>query len=232
VISSLLFALTAFAGSQSAPAERADHTVEASEPLRFLTVNDPYTRAALQLPFALLAEVRAIDPDHLDPNARSEWESLRDGLGEHVALLTSLGVDLAVPAPDDFLYGRAQGLVDRATLSLSPNPVQLTEPLIDSILPVAAQMDPGTSALVELNSTRVEEATGIVRPCPRGPWSLLPGHPWTLGDRLGAHHEILGRVETRSEHTETRARIQAMLALLDRYEKSTHASVTAGRAPL
>ena len=38
--------------------------------------------------------------------------------------------------------------------------------------------------LINHHSDRVERATGVGRPCPRGPWATLPGQPWTLGMQI------------------------------------------------
>ena len=59
--------------------------------------------------------------------------------------------------------------------------------------------------------------TGIGRTCPRGPWALLPGQPWTLGMQLGGWHDALRRVAPFVEEPEVKAQIDAMIAVLDAY---------------
>jgi hypothetical protein len=174
------------------PGDRA----QAVDSLRFLYVNCPYTRAALQLPFALQELASAVDPDGLDPAARADWGQLQAGLAVHVAVLESLGID-----------GAGQS------------------PMIAGIPGLAAEIDAETLDLIELHSARVEQLTGIARPCPRGPWSVLPGQPWTLGAQLTGWTDLLVSLEPLAVEATAQQGIADMAALLQAYGHATHASV-------
>lgn len=207
------------------PARRA----EAAAALRMLSVNCPYTRAALQLAFVLEAAVGEIDPLGLDPLVRRDWETLQDGLATHVAVLASLGVDLPVPVAGDQLHGHPSvARLDVDDLLVADDPVALTRQLVDGITAVAREIDADTMARIEAESDRVEAATGIVRPCPRGPWSVQPGHPWTLGMQLGGWHDALRRVQPFVDDPAVGAQVDALVAVLDAYGQAQDASRSAG----
>ncbi len=197
----------------------------ASESLRLLSVSCPYTRAALQLPFALKAVVVGVEVDRLDPFVQRDWAYLQRGLTAHVAVLEALGVDLAAPGPSDPLHVAQPGLmVDRDTLLASADPLVVTAPLIGAFTALAEQLDEPTRRRIELHSDRVETATGIVRPCPRGPWAEFPGQPWTLGMHLGGWHDALRRVQPFVGDPEVAERIAAMIDLLDAHGAASLAS--------
>ena len=82
-----------------------DERAEASAALQSLTVNDPYTRAAMQIPLALHHAVHGIDAKTLDPRAQKEWRALQAGLETHVAVLDALEVRLPEPGSSDALDG-------------------------------------------------------------------------------------------------------------------------------
>ena len=94
-----------------------------------------------------------------------------------------------------------------ATAAASPTPGQVS----------AAEIDLAARAEIDWHSDRVEALTGVVRPCPRGPWALQPGQAWTLGLHLAGWHDALRRVEPFTKDAETRDQIGAMMALLDAY---------------
>lgn len=163
------------------PAQRA----EAADALQFLAANCPYTRAALLLPLALHDTLQPIPAEHLDPLVQHDWAYLQRGLETHVALLEALGVDLADPAPGDHLFGR---------LPAGADPLDAAAAVVAAIPDIARDVDGPTMALIDHHSERVEAITGIQRPCPRDPWSILPGQPWTLGMQLAGWHDALRRL--------------------------------------
>lgn len=202
---------------------------EATASLRTLSVSDPYTRAALQLPFALSAGLAHLPAEAFDPIARQEWVSLQQGVATHVGVLEALGVDLPAPSPGDPLYGARVPLLDRDALLASDDPVGVTAALIAGIVPIARRIDGGTRARIEAASDRVEAATGVPRPCPRGPESVSPGHPWTLGMQLGGWHDALRRAEPFAQDPGTRAQVRALIELIDGFDDASSTSVYADR---
>jgi hypothetical protein len=222
---------------QGLPAAARD---EAAASLRTLSVSDPYTRAALQLPFALNVALADLPATAFDPVARQEWLSLQAGVATHVAVLEALGVDLPAPGPGEPLFGSGLPLPDLDTLRATDDPVATTAELVDGIVTVARRSDGPTRARIEAASDRVERATGIARPCPRGPHAAVPGHPWTLGMNLGGWHDALRRVEPFAKDPATRERVSAMIDALDHFGDASFVSVyqvgelaspTGGRTP-
>jgi hypothetical protein len=204
-----------------------EQQAQAAESLRFLSVNCPYTRVALQLPFVLQKGVMDIDSDRISGAAQADWAALQTGLAKHVGVLDALNVQLPVPGPDDYL---SQGLVvvpDRATLMASPHALTMTQTFVRAVPDLAQQTDTETRTLIEEHSARVETATGVIRQCPRGPWSVMPGHPWTLGEQLHEWHDALERVQASVDDPVSSEQIGTLIALLDDYEAATHAHVGA-----
>lgn len=207
--------------SALSPADRD----EASVALRFLTSNCPYTRAAMLLPHVVRDALDELPSEALDPAARRGLEALRDGLALHVATLDALDVQVTQPGPDDVLYGRMPAaLPDLASLRRADDPVAEMAYSIAQITPIARTMDATTEARLDAYSGRVEAATGVARPCPRGPWAVSPGHPWTLGVELGGWRGDLQRLATQSADPATRARLGALVALFDAYGEASLAS--------
>ncbi len=191
---------------------------QAAESLRFLSVNCPYTRAALQLPFAMQAALAQIDPEGLDPVARRDLAHLAEGLQAHVDALEALGVDLSLPQPGDHLHGwDGPMMVDVQELQAAEEPVLLAWPLVHEISAIATQIDEPTMELIHLHSDLVESRTGVERPCPRGPWSIRPGHPWTLGMQLSDWHEALRHLEPLARDRGVQNQISTMVDLLEAY---------------
>lgn len=204
---------------EAMPAAARDRAVAS---LQVLAVSCPYTRSALQLPMALHAAVARVPAESLDPLIQQDWLYLQRGLADHVALLASLGVDLALPEPQDPLGGTAVGvMVDRVDLESALDPVAAAAPLIESVTPLARDVDGPTWQQIEDHSAAVEAATGITRPCPRGPWTVAPGHPWTLGLQLAGWHDALRRVAPFVDDPEVHAQVTAMVDLLDLYGRSS-----------
>ncbi len=198
---------------------------EASVALRFLTSNCPYTRAAMLLPHVVRDALDALSPAALDPAGRKELEALRDALALHIATLDALHVQVTRPGPDDVLYGRTPAAIpDLASLRRAGDPVADMAYSIAQITPIARTMDATTEARLDALSARVEAATGIARPCPRGPWAVSPGHPWTLGMELGGWGDDLQQLATHAADPATRAQLDALVALLDAYGEAAFAS--------
>jgi hypothetical protein len=199
-----------------------EEQAQAAESLRILSVNDPYTRSAMQLPFALHAVVTGIAPERLDPLVQRDWRYLQEGLAAHVAVLEVLGVDLPEPALGDHLHGRAQGLmVSRDILLAKDDPIGVTAALIHEIPALAGQVEEPSMELINRHSDRVERVTGVGRPCPRGPWATLPGQPWTLGMQIGGWHDALRRVEPFVQDPAVKLQIDAMIEVLDEYAQAS-----------
>jgi len=199
---------------------------QAADSLRILSVSDPYTRSAMQLPIALHRVVQGIPAESLEPLVQKDWLTLQEGLTTHVAVLDALGVDLPMPGPGDPLHGHEDLLVDRGTLLTMDDPILATSLLIHELTSLAEQVAPPTSERIERHSDRVEEATGIGRPCPRGPHAVLPGQPWTLGMQLGGWHDALRRVEPFVTEPSAQAQVAAMVKVLDAHGEAGFASAT------
>lgn len=185
-----------------APAQRDQATAS----LQVLSATCPYTHAALQLAFALHHEVARIPSDAFDPLVQQDWDTLQQGLATHVAVLAELGVDNTLATADD--------------------PMDLIAQQISQITTRAAAIDNTTAALIHHHSDQVEAATGITRPCPRGPTSILPGQPWTLGMQLGGWHDALRRVRPFATDAHVVARIDAMADALHAFGEASFVSGT------
>lgn len=171
--------------------------------LHELARSDPYTDAALQLPFALDAAVQRIPDDRFDRLVRGDWVALQAGLATHVDVLRSLDVE-SRELDESGLGSRIAGIV-----------------------PAARRLDAPARARIEALSDDVEALTGVPRPCPRGPHAVFPGHPWTLGMQLGGWHDVLRRVEPFAEDPATREQVGRLISLIDAYTGATEASVYA-----
>ena len=203
------------------PADRA----EASAALAFLTSNCPYTRAAMLLPHVVLDAIDELPAAGLGPAGRAELEALREGLELHVAVLDALDVHVTSPGPEDVLHGGPPGaLPDLESLRAAEDPVADMARSSAQVTPLARRMDALTAARIDASSAAVEAATGVVRPCPRGPWAVSPGQPWTLGMELGAWREDLQNLAALSAAPATTARLDALVALLDAYGQASLAS--------
>lgn len=194
---------------------------QAARSLRTLSTHCPYTRAALQLPFAMHQAVLAIDAEGLDPRVQQDWLTLQHGLSTHVQVLQSLDVDLARPQPGDHLYRGQHPLDDLSSLRSSGDPLGRTSDLIAAIVPFARDVSPETSEVIDHHSDLVEQATGVGRLCPRGPFSVLPGQPWTLGMQRKGWDDALRRIQPFVKDPDDRAQLEAMLQLSRDYEAAT-----------
>jgi hypothetical protein len=207
------------------PLEQRAHAVES---LQILSVNCVYTRAALQIPFALSLGVEQITPDErVGPRVQSDWRALQSGLARHVDALGALGITLPAPAMGDYLHEQGLGIItDQATLMASPDPLFMTQALISAVPGIAQEVDTDVQALIEDHSVRVEQATGVTRQCPRGPWSVMPGHPWTLGKPLTDWQDALAELQplvSDGVGSEDNERIRRMITLLQDYAAATQA---------
>lgn len=189
---------------------------QAVESLRFLSVNCPYTRAALQLAFVLESSIADVPTEGLDPLVHADWQTLQRGLATHAALLDGLSVTLPAPAPGDALAGNPAAARSRDTLRATDG-LPATAALLRAVPDLADALDAATRAQIERHSAQVELATGVARPCPRGPWAPVPGHPWTLGLQLGGWHDALRRIEPFADDPSARAAIRDAIELLDTF---------------
>jgi hypothetical protein len=204
-----------------APAERAQATAS----LRFLTASCPYTRAAMLLPVVLRDAVRSIPVTAISPEGRAELAALNEALALHVGALEALGVEVKAPTSGDALFGQpAASVPDRAALRRSAEPITTLSISIAAITPIAGTIEAQTQAQIEVHSDRVEAATGVARPCPRGPWAVQPGHPWTMGMQLNEAHDALVRLAPTAVDAGTRAELDALIGLMDALGAANQAS--------
>ena len=176
-----------------------ERLAEVTESYRVLSVNCPYTRASMLLPLALHKVVMGIGVDRMDPLVQRDWANLQRGLTTHVAVLTALGGDLALPVPGDYLYGLPDALlVDRDTLLASPDPIADTMPLILEITPLAEQLDAPATERIERSRQDVDSAIGQA----------------TMGLHLGGWENALRRIEPFVDDPDDRAQVRAMIDAL------------------
>ncbi|MBL8618268.1 MAG: hypothetical protein JNM72_21825 [Deltaproteobacteria bacterium] len=201
------------------PAERAQMAVA----LRDLTARCPYTRAAMLLPFVLHEGLAAISEADVAPAAQVELAALRSALAGQAEALATLGVE--VPAP------RAPRPEEpTAPRGAAPDPIRVMATTIAEITPIARGIDDAAQAQIDALSAQVEATTGVARPCPRGPWAVRPGHPWTLGMEHGEARGSLARLSAAAVNTEARAQLDALVGLIDALAEVNHQS-RALRAP-
>jgi hypothetical protein len=194
------------------PVDRA----QAAAALRALTASCPYTRAAMLLPFVVQDAIAAMPDTAVAPAARAELAALRSALAGQVEALAALGVEVPAPAPGDALFGQPAARVpSRAALAAAADPVAAMSSSIQAIRPIAQGIDDATQATLDAHSARLEAATGLARPCPRGPWAVRPGHPWTLGLQRGEARAALARLSAAAVDAEARAQIDALVGLID-----------------
>ena len=138
---------------------------------------DPETRVATM--------ERVLD---LGPHERVEAAELLDRLQAHdpwtrVAIELAFLLDAEVPVKPAFASVRQR--IDTQVAVLKT--LEVEDPALD-LATVRAHVD----ALAKVDhldadpadADRLEALTGIRRPCPRGPWAPVPGHPWTMGMEL------------------------------------------------
>lgn len=118
----------------------AAHRAEAAEALRVLTATCPYSRASVQLPLVLHAVLQGLPAD-VASGDRDDWESLRDGVATHAALVRALGVE--APA-----------------LTEASDPVAAIRPLIDGIPGLVRRIDQAGYARIDASAARFEAITG------------------------------------------------------------------------
>jgi hypothetical protein len=200
----------------------------AAAALRELAVSDPFTRAALAVPFALQAAVRATPAEALPPDQRADWDGLVAGLDAHVALLEELGVDLVAPTGADPLAGTPP--VARPGLRPGRDPVAQAAAFVAQVPELARQVGASeASARIDQLSDELEALTGVRRPCPRVAGSVMPGQAWDLGLHLGAWQRVLEQLAPAVDDPATRARLEAMVALLQSNGAARHATTVVHR---
>ena len=201
---------------------------EATAALGFLTANCPYTRAAMLLPYVLLDALDKVPAGALDRAGKTELTALREGLALHVATVEALGVKIGSPGPNDQLYGQTTAaLPDLARLRRSPNAVADMAHSVAQITRIAETIDAQEGARLDVFSAIMEALTGVARPCPRGPWSVSPGQPWTLGMELNGWRDELKHLSTRAVDPAAEAQIDALVSLLDAFGEASFASKAA-----
>ena len=202
-------------------AERA----KAAASLRYLTASCPYTRAAMLIPVVLRDAVQSIPATAVSPNARAELAALNGALALHVGVLEGLGVEVEAPTATDALFGHpAASLPSSADLRGAVDPVAALSASIHAITPIARSAEAETLAHIDAHSARVEAVTGVARPCPRGPWAVQPGHPWTMGLQLNDARAALARLAPEAVDAGTRAELDALIGLLDAFGAANEAS--------
>lgn len=198
---------------------------EASGALRFLTSNCPYTRAAMLLPHVLKDTIDQLPAAGFNASGKVALGTMREGLAHHLDILGALDIEVRRPGPDDALHGRPVAAVpDLAQLRSTADPVAAMAQAIAQITPIARGTDAKTEAVLDALSTRVEATTGIARPCPRGPWAVSPGQPWTLGMELGGWRDDLAALAPQATDKATKARVESLVALLDAFGEASLAS--------
>jgi hypothetical protein len=208
------------------PAERA----QTGDALRALTARCPYTRAAMLLPFVLHEGLAAIPEADLAPAARVELAALRSALASQAEALATLGVEAPALGASGPLAGHPGAASGAALRGAAPDPILVMATTISAITPIARGIDDAAQAQLDALSAEVEASTGVARPCPRGPWAVRPGHPWTLGMEQGEARAALARLSAATVNAEARAQLDALVGLIDALAEVNHQS-RALRAP-
>lgn len=193
---------------------------DAVQSVAYLTVSDPYTRASMQVPLALQAVVAPVDPATVPRAAQADWSLLQEQLATYLAVLDALEVDLQAPVAGDALGGVDPDLlIDRRALAGSRDPLERTARLVEALPEVARAVPAWQMASITHHNEQLEQTTGVERPCPRGPWAVLPGHSWTLGLQLGEVASTLERLEPRVEGAPVHTEVVAMRSLLQAWQR-------------
>ncbi len=144
-----------------------------------------------------------------------------------IATREALGLKVKAPTAGEALFGHAVGLVpSQEALDQSKAPLALMSTFIIAIPRITESIDPQIQAQIEAHSSRLEATTRIVRPCPRGPWSVLPGQPSTMGMQLKASHSTLLRLAATAQNEQTRGQIERLITLIEALETAVHARRT------
>lgn len=183
---------------------------------RALVVEDPFTRATVQLPLALSLAADQVDESVLSTKQRDDWRALTAGLHRHAAVYRELDADLRLPLPGDNLFDLQEALlVDETLLLAADDPLVPTWALVDS---VPALIDPVHGLL---NRPDTVDGTGS-QPLDRvrfhtGRINRITGHPWTLRPQLAAWRAALHPLAIGIEDPSERHRVERMVALLDSF---------------
>jgi hypothetical protein len=203
------------------PAERA----QAAASLRYLTAHCPYTRAAMLLAVVLHDALEPLPAAAVAPASRAELAALQADLDRQLRALDGLGLQLGAPAPGEALHGqRGAAVPTLAELRVAPDPVAAMGASIAAVPSIAAGVDAPTRAQIEAHSARLEALTGVARPCPRGPWSVMPGQPWTLGLQLHEAQRALERLAPAAVDPAARAELHALIGLIGALGAASEAS--------
>jgi hypothetical protein len=173
----------------------------AAASMRTLTVNCPYSRAAVQLPWVAHRVVSGIDAQHLDPSVRADWVTLQEGLSAHVDILEALKIDLAIPETGDYLYSQADTpvVVTRAELLAHADPVAATWPLLKATPALVEAYSPATRAIIDQQSVQLQD---------------LGVNPWDLAVHAEGWLDTLVRVEPFVSAADERATVRELVEAL------------------
>lgn len=180
---------------------QASVTHEAIAAADLLSVTCPYARSSWQLAVALHVEVSRIDASKLPPHLRRDWRDLQRGLDTHVAILDELGVELAWPAPGDYLDAHLpmDARQTRAMLEKSSTPVADSEPLFLAIDPIVDGYDDAIRRVLEDSYPPVSDAIG-------GDATMKP--------LLSAWQRALERLLPEIEDAQVHAQVNSMISAL------------------
>jgi hypothetical protein len=166
--------------------------------MRTLSVNCSYTRASYQLPFVLQPRINALSPEHMEESAHPDLSILKQGINDHVAVLSSLGVDLPMPEQGDFLFGHPN-LVDHSGAELLADPVQNMHAQLDNI---RTDFPPDTQDIVSAQFELVESVTG---------------HHSSFSSHLRGWLITLESIAPHVSDAQSKASVNEMVLLLDDY---------------
>jgi hypothetical protein len=169
--------------------------------MRELSVTCSYTRASHQIPLVLQPRIDALNPEHFAPAAHSDLAHLKHGVGDHVAVMDALGVELPMPEQGDFLFGHPN-LVDRSGLAMMTAPLQNLNAQLDNI---RTDFPPKTQDMVSANFELVESVTG---------------HQSSFKAYTNGWYRGLKHVEPFAVNPQAKTEVNAMIELLTVYSES------------
>lgn len=174
---------------------------ETTEAMRVLSVTCSYTRASHQIPLVLQPRMEALNPEHFDPAAHADLAHLKHGIGDHVAVMDALSVELPMPGQGDFLFGHPN-LVDRSGLAMMTDPLQNLHEQLDNI---RTDFPPKTQDLVSANFELVESVTG---------------HHSAFKAYTNGWYRGLKQVQPFAVNPQAKSEVNAMLEMLTIYSES------------
>lgn len=178
-----------------------EQLAQAKDAMRELSVTCSYTRASHQIPLVLQPRIDALNPEHFESAARSDLAHLKHGVGDHVAVMDALGVELPMPEQGDFLFGHAN-LVDRSGLAMMTDPVQNLSDQLDNI---RTDFPPKTQDRVSANFELVESVTG---------------HQSSFKGYTNGWYRGLKQIEPFAVNTQAKSEVNAIIGMLTVYSES------------